>query len=68
MGKKGKWLTSVKNAFRSPIKDGDDEELEAKDLDLFGDIRPLGVSKARHLLKSERVVAMVLRLDYLTSQ
>ena len=45
MGKKGKWLTSVKKAFKSPIKDGDDEEFESKDLDLFGDIRPLAVVK-----------------------
>lgn len=43
MGKKGRWLTSVKKAFRPPIKDGDDEENEPKDLDLFGDIRPLAV-------------------------
>ena len=45
MGKKGKWLTSVKKAFRSPLREGDDEEPEVKDLDLFGDIRPLGVVK-----------------------
>ena len=47
MGKKGKWLTSVKKAFRSPIKDRDDElSDQAKDLDLFGDIRPLPMVKA----------------------
>lgn len=44
MGKKGKWLTSVKKAFKSPIKDGEEEsEVEARDLDLFGDIRPLAL-------------------------
>lgn len=47
MGKKGRWLTSVKKAFRPPIKDGDDEENEPKDLDLFGDIRPLAVDKPK---------------------
>lgn len=53
MGKKDKWLTSVKNAFKSPIKNGDCEESEAKDLDLFGDIRPLAVlpEKPKHKVR-----------------
>lgn len=43
MGKKGKWLASVKNAFKSPIRAGDDEESESKDMNLFGDTRPVAV-------------------------
>ncbi|KAG0601512.1 hypothetical protein M758_11G117600 [Ceratodon purpureus] len=53
MGKKGKWLTSVKKAFRSPIREGDDEEPEVKDLDLFGDIRPLAVQDKHDKVKQK---------------
>ena len=52
MAKKGKWLTSMTTAFRSPIKDDDDEEFESKDLDLFSGICPLAVVK---LVTSSRV-------------
>uniref|UniRef100_A0A7I4CAI3 DUF4005 domain-containing protein n=1 Tax=Physcomitrium patens TaxID=3218 RepID=A0A7I4CAI3_PHYPA len=54
MGKKGKWLASVKNAFKSPIRAGDDEESESKDMNLFGDTRPVAVIPDKPKRKARR--------------
>lgn len=41
MGKKGKWLSAVKNAFRSPNEEKEFEISDPTDLDLVGEMPPL---------------------------
>lgn len=42
MGKKSKWFSAVKKAFRSPSKDN--VKTTPRDLDLVGDLPPIEVT------------------------
>lgn len=47
MGKKSKWFSAVKKAFRSPSKDN--VKTTPRDLDLVGDLPPIEEQKEMEL-------------------
>ena len=49
MGKKGKWISAVNSAFRSPTKEKEYEIFAPVDLDLLGDLPPLIVVIVLHI-------------------